>query len=120
MNTTSNSQNNSSQSEPNYPHIIFSIARKDCTIAEFVTVFSADILELSYLQNVIPPESPFAAIRLSITALNLLLIVVPHFTNYKIYDCDNCPITGQRITSQWRPLVNNPTLTQVLPRLRVT
>ena len=53
-------------------------------------VFSADFLDPMYLHNVIPPESPFAAIRVSIPTLNLLKIVVPTATNYKIY-CDNCP-----------------------------
>ena len=35
MKMTNNSQNNSSQSELVYPHIIFSFARKDYTIADY-------------------------------------------------------------------------------------
>ena len=72
------------QSELIYPHIIFSLARKDYTIAELLTVFSADLLDLIYLQSDIPPESPVAAVRVSIPTLNLLIIVVPSSTIYKI------------------------------------
>ena len=77
--------------------------------------FSADFLDVIHLHNVIPPESPFAATRVSVPTLNLLVIVNPTSSNYKIYYCDNCPTLGQRLSSQLRPLINNPTLTQVLP-----
>ena len=100
MNNTSNSQNSSSQINSFYPHSIYSFARKDYTIAELLTVLSADFLDLIYQHNVLPPESTFAAIRVSIPTLNLLKIVVPTFTNYKIcYCCNNCPNRGQRLTS---------------------
>ena len=72
MNNTSNSQNTSSQSKLVYLHILFSFARKDYTIAGLLSVFAADFLDLIYLDNVIPPESPFAAIRLGIPNLKLL------------------------------------------------
>ena len=98
-----------------FPYIIFSFERKDYTIAELLTVFSADVLDLIYLHNVIQPESPCAAIRVCVPTLNLLLIVIPTSTDYKIYYCDNCPTLGQRLSSQLRPLIDNPTLTQVLP-----
>ena len=113
MNNTSNSQsnNNNSQSEIIYPHTIFSFEQKDYTIAELLTVFSGDFLGLIYLPNFILSESPFAAIRVGVPTLNLLLIVILISTNYKIYYCDNCPILGQRLSSQLRPLINNPTLT---------
>ena len=55
MNNNNNSQNNKSQSEIEYPHIIFSFARKDYTIAELLTVFYADFLDLIYQHNVLPP-----------------------------------------------------------------
>ena len=98
MNNTKSSQNNSSQSELEFPQIIFALTRKDYTVAELPTTSSADFLDLIYQHNVIPPESPFAAIRDSIPTLNLLIIVVPSFTQYKIYYCDNCPTLGQRFT----------------------
>ena len=78
-------------------------------------VSCADFFYLIYQHIVLPPESPFAAIRVSIPSLNLLIIVVQTFANYKIYYCDNCPTQGQTLKSQLRPLINNPTLTQVLP-----
>ena len=119
MNKTNKSLNNSHtkdvQSEITYPHIIFSFERKDYTNAELLTVFSADFLDLIYLYNVIPPESPCAAIRVSVLTLNLLKNYIPTATYYQIYYCDNYPTLGQRLSSQLRPLVNNPTLTQVLP-----
>ena len=123
MNNTNNSQNNNinnSQSETIYPHTIFSFKRKDYTIDELLTVFCAAFSDLIYLHNVIPPESPFAAITLSVPTLNLLIIVVPTSIIYKFYYCDICPNLGQRLSSQLRPLINNTTLTQVLPSLRIT
>ena len=90
----SNASNNRSQNEPVYPHIIFTFARKYYTISEMLTVFSSDFLNLIYQHNVLLSESPIAAIRVSIPNLNLLIIVVPTFTNYKIYYCDNCPTLG--------------------------
>ena len=77
MKNTDSSQNNSSQSEPEYPHIIFSFDRKDYTISELLPVGSIDVLDLIYRHNVILPDSTFAAIRVSITTPNLLIIVVP-------------------------------------------
>ena len=79
-----------------------------------LTVFSADLLDLIYRHNVVPTESPFAAMRVSVPTLNLLIIVIPNFTNYKIYYCDTCPTMGQRLYSKLRPIISNPTLTQVL------
>ena len=113
MNDTSSSQNNSSQSESEYPHIFFSLARNDHTFLKLLTVFSADFLDLVYEHNVIPSQSPFAAIRVSIPTLNLLVNVVPTLISYNICYCDNCPTLGHTLTSQLRPLVNNQTLTQV-------
>ena len=72
-----------------YPQILYSYERKDYTIDELLTIFSPDFLDLIYLHSVIPPESPFAAIRVSVPTLNLLIIVVPTTTNYNIYYCDN-------------------------------
>ena len=89
MNNTSNLQNSNSQCKLVYPIIVFSFARKGYKIAELLTVFTADLLDLIHLHNVIPPESPFAAIRVSIptsfTYLNLLIIVVPNSTNCRIF-----------------------------------
>ena len=113
MNNTKKSQNNNLQSESVYPHIIFSFEQKDCTITELLTVFSADFIDLINLHNVFPPESPFAAIRVSATTLNLLIFVGPISTDYKIF-CENCPTLGKKLSSQLHPLNNNPTLTQVL------
>ena len=81
MNNIRNSQNNSSQSETVYHHFIFSFDREDCSIAEMLTVVSVDYLDLIYLPNVSTTESPFAAIRVSIDTLNLLIIVVPTSTH---------------------------------------
>ena len=123
MNNTNNSQNNNSnnsQTETIYPHTIFSFERKLYTIDEFLTVFSANFLDLIYLHNAIPPESPFAAVRVSVPTLNLLIIVIPTSSNYKIYFCDNCFTVGQRLSSQLRPPINNPTVTHGLPRFRIT
>ena len=72
-----------------------SFERKEYTVAEILTVFSADFLGLIYIQNVIPPESSCAAIRVSVPTLNLLIIVIPTFTDYKIYYRGNCPTLGQ-------------------------
>ena len=93
---------------------------KDYTTTELLTAFSADFSDLIYLRNVIPPESPFAAIQVSVLTLNLLIIVVPTPTDYNTYYCDHCPTLGQKLSSQLRLLINNPILTQVLPRLRIT
>ena len=84
-NTNKLSTNNSTTYEIIYPHVIFSFERKVYTVAELLTVFSADFLDLIYLHNVIPTESPCAAIRVSVPTLNLLLIFMPTSTNYKIY-----------------------------------
>ena len=65
------SNDNNPTNEITYPHVIFSFERKDYTISELLTVFSADFLDLIYLHNVIPPESPCAAIRVSVPTLNL-------------------------------------------------
>ena len=35
------------------------------------------------------------------------MFVVPTYLDYKICYCDNCPILGQRLTFQLRPLINN-------------
>ena len=92
MNKTNKSQNNNnSQSETIYTHTILSFERKDYTIAELLTVFSADFLDLIYLHNVILTESPFTAIPANVPTLTLLIFVVPTSTYYKIYNCDNCP-----------------------------
>ena len=117
MNNTSKLSNNNNNTtiEIIYSHVIFSFERKDYTIAELLTVFSADFLYLIYLHNVIPPESPCAAIRVSLPNLNLLFTLYPTSTDYKICYCDNCPTLGQKLLSQLRPLVNNQTLFQVLP-----
>ena len=96
INNSSNNNNNtnSTQSETIYPHIIFLFERKDYTIVELLTVFSAHFLDFIYLHNVIPPESPCAAIRVSVPTLNLLTIVIPTSTDYQIYYCDTCPHFG--------------------------
>ena len=118
-NTNKLLNNNNPPNDTTYPQVIFSFERKDYTIAELLTVFSADFLDLILLHNVIPPESPCAATHVSVPTLNLLIIVIPTSTDYKIYYCDNCPTLGQRLSSQLCHLVNNQTLTQVLPRLRI-
>ena len=115
MNNANNSQNSNSNNSQNafiYPHTIFSFERKDYTIAELLTVFPADFLDLTYLHNVIPPVSPFAATRVSVPTSNLLINVILTSTDYKIYYCDNCPTLGQRLSSQLCHLNSNPTLTQ--------
>ena len=88
--------------------------KKDYTLAELLTFFSADFLDHIYLHNVIPPESPCATISVSVPTLNLLIFVIPTPNNYKIYYCNNCPMLSPILPSQLRPLVNNQTLTQVL------
>ena len=110
-----NSHTNDVQSKISYPHVLFSFERKGYTIAELLIVFSADFLYLIYLHNVFTPESPCTAIRVILPTLNLLIIVIPTITDCKIYYCDNCPTLGQRLSSELRPLVKNPTLTQGLP-----
>ena len=72
-------------------------------------------LDLIYQHNVLLPESPFAAIRVSIPTLNVLIIAIPSFDSYKIFFCDNFPTLGQRLRSQLRPLINNLKLNKVLP-----
>ena len=115
MNNTNNLQSNNSQSKIAYPPIIFSFAGKDYTVEELFIFFSTDFLDLIYQTNVFPPESPFAAIRFSTPTLNLLINVNPSFTQNKIFYCHNCPTLGQQLTSQLRPLIKNPLLTQVVP-----
>ena len=66
---------------------------------------------MSFHQNH-PSQHP---VWVSMPTLNFLIIVVTTFTNHKIYFCDNCPTLGQRLTSQLRLVIKNPTLTQVLP-----
>ena len=57
MNNTNNLSNkNNPTNEIIYPHVIFSLERKDYTIAELLTVSSADFLDLIWLHNVIPQE----------------------------------------------------------------
>ena len=123
MNNTnkySNNQTNNIQSEKSLPQVIYSIERKDKTITEILSAFSSDFLNLIFLHNVIPPESPCAAIRVSVPTLNLLIIVIPSANNYQVYYCDNCPHLGPLLSSQLRPLINNQTLTQALPRIKIT
>ena len=67
-----------------YILIFFSFERKDYTIAELLTVLSADFSDLTYLHNVIPAESPCAAIRVNVPTLNILIIDIPTITYYKI------------------------------------
>ena len=95
MNTTSNSQNSNSKNSQNeniYPHTIFSFERKDYTIAELLTEFSADFLDLIHLHNVIPPESPIAAVRVSFPTLKLLKKFISTSTDYKIYVAITAPL----------------------------
>ena len=80
-----------------------------------MSVFSPNFLDLIFLYNVIPPESPCAAVRVSVPTLNLLIIVIPTAGNYQVYYCDNCPELDPSLSSQLRPLINNQTLSQVLP-----
>ena len=77
MNNTNRLSNNNATNEIIYSHVIFSFEQKDYTIAELLTVFSADFVDLIYRHNVIPPKSPCAAIRVSVHTLNLLIIVIP-------------------------------------------
>ena len=119
-NKSLNNQTNNTQSETDYPQVIYSFERKDYTITELLSVFFPDFLDLIFLHNVIPPESPCAAVRVSVHTLNLLIIVIPTANNYQVYYCDNCPALGPSLSSQLRPLVNNQTLTQVLSRIRIT
>ena len=56
-----------------------------------LTVLSSDFLNLTSQHNVLPPESPFTAMRVSTPTLNLLITVVPTFINFKIFHSDNCP-----------------------------
>ena len=66
MNNTNNLQNSNSQNKIEYPRIIFAFDRKDFTLEELLTVFSSDFSDLIYQHNVLPPESPIAAIRVTI------------------------------------------------------
>ena len=118
MNNTNkylNSPINNTQSETNYPQVIYSFERKDYTINELLSVFSPDFLDLIFLHNVIPPESPCAAVRVGVPTLYLLKIVIHTAKIYQLYYCDNCPELGRSLSSQLRPLINNQTLTQALP-----
>ena len=81
-NTNKLSNKKSTTNETIYPHVSFSFERKDYTIAELLTVFSADLLDLIYLHNVIPAESACVAITVSVPTLNLLIIVIPTSTDY--------------------------------------
>ena len=119
MSNTNKLSNNNTLNKIVYPQVPISFERKDHTLAELLTIFSADFLDLKYLHNVIPPESPCAAIRVSVPTLNLLIIVITPPNNYKVYYFNKCPNLGPSLASQLRPLVNNQTLTQVLPRLRI-
>ena len=114
-NTNKLLNNDNQTNDITYPHVIFSFEGKDYTIAELLTVFSADCLDLIYLHKVIPSESPCVAIRVGLPTSNLLIIVIPTSTDCKIYYCDKCPALGHRLSSQLRPLVNSQTITQVLP-----
>ena len=69
-NISQSSNSNNSHIKIIYQHTIFSFERKDYKIAELLKVFSADFLDLICLHNVIPPESPFAAIRAELVFLN--------------------------------------------------
>ena len=119
MSNTNNSQSNNSQSKIKYTFAI-SFACKYYTFEEFLTVFPTDFLDLIYQHNVLPPESLFAAIRISLLTFNFLIIAIPSFTHYKIFYRDNRPTLCQRLTLQFRPLFNNQNLTKVIPHLRVT
>ena len=78
MNSTNKlSNNNNPTNRIIYPHVIFSFERKDYTIAELLTNFSADFLDLIYLHNVFLPESPCAAIRVSVPTLNIFVNCYP-------------------------------------------
>ena len=84
MNNTNKLLNNiNPTNEITYPQVIFYFERKDYKVAKFLTVFCADFLDLIYLHNVIPPESPCAAIHVSVPTLNLLIIVFPTSINIK-------------------------------------
>ena len=113
------SNNNDPANEITYAEVIFSFEQKDYTIADLLTVFSADFLDLIYLHNVILLESPCAAIRVSVLTLNLLIIVIPTSTDYKICYCDNCPTLGRNLLSQLRPLINISHKTKCSQRLRI-
>ena len=115
MNNTNRLLGNNTTNEITFPQVLFSFEQKNYTISELLKIFSADSLYLIYLHNVNPPESPCAAVRVRVPTLNFLIIAIPTPTNYKIYYCKNCPLLGPSLASQLRPLVNNQTLTQVLP-----
>ena len=100
MNKTSNSQSNIWQKETVYPHIIFSLDRKDYTTANSqLCWFFTSHLSTQYH----PPELPFAAIWVCTRTLNLLIIVDPTCADSKIFYCDNCLTLGQWLTSKLRP-----------------
>ena len=82
-NTNKLLNNNNPPNETTYPQVIFSFERKDYTIAELLTVFSANFLDLIFIHNVILPESPSEAIRVSVLTSNLLIIVIPTSFDYK-------------------------------------
>ena len=99
MKNTNNSQKKQltkwNQISPNY----FLFARKDYAIEELLTFLSDDFLDLTYQNNVLPTESPFPAVRVSLPSLNNLIIVTPSFNYYNPFFCDNCPSLGQQIKS---------------------
>ena len=84
-------------------------------LEELLTVFIVEFLDLIYQHNVLPPDSTVAAIQFIIPTINLLIIVIPSFTHYKIFYGNFCPTLDQRLTSKLRTLINNPILTQELP-----
>ena len=67
---------NNSQNEMDYPQNIFSLERTGYeTLNNFKIIFSSNFLDLIYQHNILPQESTFAAIRVSIIHLNLLINV---------------------------------------------
>ena len=107
MDNTNNSQSINSQSEVEYPHFIFSFARKDYTTTDLLTFFSADLLNINNQRIILPPQLPFAAFPVSKPTLILLINAVPSFSHYKIFHCDNFPTLGPQLTSELRPPISN-------------
>ena len=99
--------NNSSQNKADYPHIIQFFERKIYSTQELLRAFYADFSDLIYQYSVIPPELYFAAIRVSIPHLYLLITVVPSSNHYKVFSCDHCPTLGQNLMSILSPLIKN-------------
>ena len=118
-NTTKSCKNNNidSQNRTEYLHIVFLWNGKTIDSRNFNKSSLLIPLDLIYKHNSLPPESSFAAIRVSVLHLILLIILFPFCTHYKIIYCDISSTLGHRLISQLHLLNFNQSQTPVLPGL---